>query len=37
MYFYTVGREAFIKGFLSETSLTYEKIDDVTSMMKRGN
>lgn len=31
--YYTL-REAFIKGFLSTTSIVYEKIDDTTSMIK---
>lgn len=30
-------REAFIKGFLSNMSVTYEQIDDVTSIIKRSD
>lgn len=29
-------REAFIRGFLKDTSVVFEKIDDVTSVIKRG-
>jgi len=32
---YYFFREAFIRGFLSSTSVVFEKIDDVTSMIKR--
>jgi hypothetical protein len=31
-YYYTL-REAFIKGFLKNTSITFEKIDEITSML----
>lgn len=34
-HYYTL-REAFIKGFLKNTSITFEKTDEVTSMLKAG-
>ena len=32
---YYLFREAFIRGFLSDSSLVYEKIDEVTNMIKK--
>jgi len=32
---YYIFREAFIRGFLSSTSVVFEKIDDVTNVLKR--
>jgi hypothetical protein len=34
-HYYTL-REAFIKGFLNNSSITFEKIDEITSMLKAG-
>jgi len=34
---YYILRESFIRGFLRDTSVVFEKIDDVTSVIKRSN